>query len=84
MALYRKKPIVIRAVQWRGDNLAGVLQALDVSEHAPLSVVGPILTIITLEGAMQCPVGHWVIKGVAGELYPCDPRVFEMTYEAVS
>jgi hypothetical protein len=39
--------------------------------------------IETLEGVMKANVGDWIIKGVKGELYPCKPDVFEMTYEPV-
>ena len=40
-----------------------------------------ILKIKTLEGEMTANVGDWIIKGVAGELYPCKPDIFEKTYE---
>lgn len=39
--------------------------------------------IDTLEGTMKADKGDWIIKGVKGELYPCKPDVFEMTYEKV-
>jgi hypothetical protein len=41
------------------------------------------LYIGTLEGAMCCSVGDWVIRGVQGELYPCKPDIFKVTYEEV-
>ena len=41
------------------------------------------LEIETLEGVMKANKGDWIIKGVKGELYPCKPDVFEMTYEKV-
>ena len=41
------------------------------------------LWIPTLEGLMLGTEGDWIIKGVAGELYPCKPYIFEATYEAV-
>jgi len=41
------------------------------------------LEIETLEGTMKANKGDWIIKGVKGELYPCKPDVFEMTYEQV-
>ena len=38
----------------------------------------------TLEGGhIVCP-GDWIIKGVKGELYPCKPDIFTMTYEPVT
>ena len=41
------------------------------------------MEIETLEGIMKADEGDWIIKGVKGELYPCKPDVFEMTYEKV-
>ena len=41
------------------------------------------MEIETLEGVMKADKGDWIIKGVKGELYPCKPDVFEMTYEKV-
>lgn len=37
----------------------------------------------TLEGVHRIDWGDWIIRGVAGELYPCKPDIFEATYEAV-
>ena len=42
------------------------------------------MEIETLEGTMKANKGDWIIKGVKGELYPCKPDVFEMTYEKVN
>lgn len=39
--------------------------------------------IETLEGTMKANKGDWIIKGVKGELYPCKPDVFNMTYKKV-
>jgi hypothetical protein len=41
------------------------------------------LGIPTLEGVMTAQPGDWIIRGVAGEIYPCKPDIFEQTYEAV-
>ena len=41
------------------------------------------IEIETLEGTMKANKGDWIIKGVKGELYPCKPDVFKMTYEKV-
>lgn len=87
---YRKKPVVIQAVQWTNDEDGRDLLAI----HA-LSAGGygrkvtfagdgtAALVIQTLEGAMRCDVSDWIIKGVKGELYPCKPDIFEATYEPV-
>ena len=42
------------------------------------------LLIPTIEGEMTAMPGDWIITGVAGEIYPCKPDIFEETYEPVS
>jgi len=42
-----------------------------------------IFMLKTLEGDMRVSPGDWIITGVAGEKYPCEPDIFEQTYEAV-
>lgn len=49
--------------------------------HAPFSV--RCLIIATLEGMMIAKPGWWIIRGVRGEFYPCEPEIFEETYEKV-
>jgi hypothetical protein len=39
------------------------------------------MSITTLEGEMVASVGDYIIKGVAGELYPCKPDIFKATYD---
>jgi hypothetical protein len=46
-------------------------------------VHGALLTIVTLEGAIHASPGDYIIRGVAGELYPCKPDIFAQTYEPV-
>ena len=76
MTKYRKKPVVVDAVQYTGDNLEEVRQFVPekVRQDKPLG-------IRTLEGVMLISVGDWIIKGVMGEYYPCKPEVFSETYE---
>ena len=86
MAKYRKKPIVIEAVQFEAQNRYKAwplcvkawpdkdgLQPRDMSWGY----------IDTLEGRMHVMNGDWIITGVAGENYPCKPAIFEQTYELV-
>ncbi|HEY1188575.1 MAG TPA: hypothetical protein VGE74_13060 [Gemmata sp.] len=37
--------------------------------------------ITTREGGMQVTAGDWIIKGIAGEFYPCKPEIFAATYD---
>jgi hypothetical protein len=89
ICLYKKKPLVISAVQWTGFNYTEVEQFMGektgegiyAGPGGPYEV--PIKVIVTLEGAMNCSPGDWIIKGVKGEFYPCKPDIFEATYEKV-
>lgn len=76
MAKYRKKPVVIEAVEFTRDMASG---------RAPLPAgvekVGSAHFIKTLEGWLSVQVGCWVITGVNGEHYPCAPDIFAATYE---
>ena len=38
----------------------------------------------TLEGWVEIPFGHYLIKGTNGEFYPCDPDVFENRWVEVN
>jgi hypothetical protein len=85
MAQYRKKPVIIEAVQlcepempgniasWCGGRVEGV-------GHLDKKVW---IEIPTLEGVMRANYGDFIIKGVKGEFYPCQPDIFEATYEKV-
>jgi hypothetical protein len=77
---YRKKPIVIEAVQWTG-SMKPVISL--VGHDLPTYGDGHsgALRITTLEGDHRCDLGDWIIKGIQGELYPCKPDIFEATYE---
>lgn len=83
MGRFRKKPVVIEAVQLTDE-------ILDAAHPDDRHIPGVIYSqpercafIETLEGRMRADVGDWIIRGVAGELYPCKPDIFEQTYEPV-
>lgn len=80
---YRKKPVVIEAVQIRPENETELF-AFFLRTKAPFEIIGPWTFVIhTLEGNMIASLGDWLIEGVKGEVYPCKPNIFEMTYEAI-
>jgi hypothetical protein len=81
---YRKKPVVIEAVQWHGEsNCQETFDFLGL-EHPEDEMDHSVIHIETLEGMMTAQPGDFIIKGVKGELYPCKPDIFEATYEAVT
>lgn len=78
---FRKKPVVIDAVLWAGENEKEVFDFMGWRNASYEVRRG--LHIHTLEGAMSADIGDYIIKGVKGEFYPCKPDIFAMTYEAV-
>lgn len=84
---YRKKPVVIEAIQLDRDNISFVAdwcRGIIASEKIENGVVGDMGIIIsTLEGDMRGSMGDYIIQGVDGEFYPCKPGIFEQTYEPV-
>ena len=71
---FRKKPVVIDAVQWHGNNFQEVSDLVGDSEHVVFMNGDRTLEIPTLEGRMLGMIGDWVIKGIKGEFYPCKTR----------
>lgn len=77
---YRKRPVEIEAVKFdRGADLVAILRWLGPAGYLESY---NIMVIHTLEGNMRATWGWWIIKGVAGEFYPCRGDVFDATYEA--
>lgn len=92
---FRRKPVVVEAVQLRWDTWSEMCEHAGVGKledrkpqvtikhetETPNESIG--LDIPTSEGLMHADADDWIIKGVKGELYPCKPDIFEATYEAV-
>jgi uncharacterized protein (UPF0335 family) len=77
---YRKKPVVIEAVQLEQNNAIEVARWCG-GEAKFMSPAMPSVFIRTLEGTMRADVGDFIIKGVQGEFYPCKPDIFAATYD---
>ena len=89
---FRKKPIIIdafvygfhKAPQWFEDALNEGNVSLEWTNSDPKTHPCDFIVINTLEGTMRASYGfEYIIKGVKGEIYPCDPEIFEMSYESV-
>jgi hypothetical protein len=94
---YRKKPVVIEALELRWDNWNEMCEFADVGKLSDGKPQGTYvdaegnqtdsatntigLLIPTKEGLMLGRQGDWIIRGLQGELYPCKPDIFEATYE---
>lgn len=83
-ARFRKKPVEVVAMQMTDNLPLGAVEEFCGSDN-----VGPginELVAIWNEPEAQwidCPVGHYIIRGIVGEFYPCDPDIFRATYDAV-
>ena len=93
---FRKKPVVIEAIQWTGGNFDAVyafgggdisspegIQRAKITCHDDRNAAAEPLYVDTLEGTTRASVGDWIIRGIKGEFCPCKPDIFEATYEAV-
>ena len=86
---YRKKPVVIQAIEWTGSNLREVIEFTGLHESANKwaweeyenIVARHGLKIFTLECITMATIGDMIIRGVHGEFYPCKPDIFAKTYD---
>lgn len=82
MARYRKKPVVIDAIQYDGSNSVEI-ESFSEGNITKNGGKSDFMTVKSLEGNVVAVTGDWIIKGVNGEFYPCKPDIFEKTYEKV-
>ena len=93
---YRKKPIIISAIQWNGTNVKEVYEFIKGSLKPHVGIEQDkwadytslmknkqwdFKTMESDNETQKADVGDFIIKGIKGECYPCKPDVFEMTYE---
>lgn len=90
---YRKKPVVIEAIQLKVDNFDEVCDFMGgtpvpkhnpdfgIDEHGNTNEPYLGVYIETLEGKMLASYGDYIIKGVNRKFYPCKPDIFEKTYD---
>ena len=79
---YRKKPVIIEAIQWNGENYFEQLEDFINCEKWLTGDAAEII-IKTLEGKMVASIDDFIIKGVNGEFYPCKPDIFHKSYEKI-
>lgn len=85
---YRKKPVVIDAMQYTQDTLHSVMTWIETfvehnSEVLSYNEEANRFDCITLEGKLEISEGDFLIRGVKGEFYPCKPDIFHLTYDTV-
>lgn len=80
---FRKKPVVIEALEFTGNNCTEIIRFMGGPWTNPELHDTDRPVIHTLEGQLTASPGDWIIRGVQGEFYPCKPDIFAATYEAV-
>lgn len=91
MKKYRKKPLIIEAIQWNGKNFDECMNFMGETcgnkiayeEYEEQCISWGEITIHKIDRDMTASKGDYIIKGVDGEFYPCKPDIFEKTYEEV-
>jgi hypothetical protein len=76
----RKKPVVIEAFRWLEDEVPEWWASIT---RVTMDLETSNVFLPTLEGVMMAQPGDYIIRGVKGEVYPCKPDIFAMTYEPV-
>ena len=92
---YIKKPMEVKAIQLKEDNIIEVFDFLDEANYKETKSAEELedfskamleqgyIEIETLEGMMKASFGDYIIKGIKGEFYPCKPDIFQATYKEV-
>jgi hypothetical protein len=88
MGKFRKKPVVIEAIKFKGSSthVNAIKRWMETGKYIePGMTTSDIrfMEINTLEGTMKVSPGDYIIKGVDGEFYPCRSDIFEKTYEPI-
>lgn len=94
MPKFRKKPVVIEAMQFPkiGMSADAIDAVMDFEKWftergGKGRFVGDKMHVLTLEDGPNGEAKHvadpgdWIIRGVQGEFYPCKPDIFEATYD---
>lgn len=92
---YIKKPVEVKAIQLKEDNIIEVFDFLDEANYKETKSVEELedfskamleqgyIEIETFEGMMKASFGDYIIKGIKGEFYACKSDIFQATYEEV-
>ena len=87
---YRKKPLIVKAIQWNGDieYLRNAFNQLTEDEiriwnYVQINEDKKTVLISNLKGETTVSVGDWIIVGGDGEVYSCEDSIFRDTYDDI-
>lgn len=93
MAKYRKKPVVVEAIQWTGSNLEEIrnfvgsdliedyVKLFNIKRELKKSLVS--IAIEILGETMEVDYGDYIIKDAHGDFNLCRSDIFKQIYEEV-
>ena len=85
---FRKKPVVVEAIQFTGHDaymeICAWMRGWGEDPCRLIAYSTPDMFVNTTEGRMQADLNDWIIRGTHGEFYPCKPDVFVTVYERLS
>lgn len=83
----RKRPVEVQAVLFTGENFSELKDFTNGNfgrVHPDDRTEDPDITAEVFYDLHSTWVGvkdgQWIIRGVQGEFYPCDPDIFDRTY----
>jgi len=89
----KKKPVTIDWFEWDNniDSLKNWVNRFndDINDEFEIISYRCIncphkIKVKTLEGSSyEVPRGYIIIRGIKGEYYPCEPKIFDLTYKRV-
>ena len=93
---YRRKPLLVTAVQWTGDNLMEVVAFM---KNQPIeefkanlnpdewkgyaAVISEYGKSVLISADVFANLNDYIIRGIDKELHPCSPDVFKKLYSLV-
>ena len=83
MGYWKKKPFIVEARQFTEESSADVASWLMEAGRSGRRFGDSLEIVEPGKPTMRADLGDWVIKGLAGEFYPCSDEVFQKTYEEV-
>jgi hypothetical protein len=87
MALYRKKPVIVEAIQYDGTNFAEI-QEFCIKEiichYGSRNLQPKCIIIPDSTKNITININDWIIKNMNGEFESCDSDTFERIYERIA
>lgn len=96
MPFFKKKPVVVEAIQWNGNSNKSEIEKfmgrelvveLEIDTAYEVGMGAPIFSLLieTKEGVMKAMKGDYIIKEAFPtgdrDFYPCKPDIFLATYD---